>query len=988
MATRRKEKESVLDLCTKATLLGNNISVRMLEFLTQVKHQPHGFRDLADSFLDVCRHLWSIEAGLAEASRIQQSFPAEMVQELDQKFRQTNTDFQVLDNMMFEFLEYEKKGGFGKLQRSWRMMRADKEILKMRDSLRRIRDALRMSALVFQWSLGNARNDEAIGNGYANLSAALERLNKKNGDTVRITKAKSFEASTASQLRPLPPPDVPLPAIPSQHAQTSTISATAPHLRAPSPLEKMSAADFGLDDMVRNATPEARRRASISNRSHKSGISDHNGGGSAVYGVARTVDVARTSDRLGGRSLTADELTISEIAQFEMPPRAPLNGRLGRDDTTLHSSHSDPYEAATQLSLPTAPSRISDRRARGSGTPNLHDSGLALAEDQSVYDDIKSIDTAPTSPVKVVRVKADPMNMPRWTPRQSTASTASLKSALVSAVHGKNHKLIEQLLDRGVSTETGPDVHILVDAVLAHDTESVRLLLLFGADANSVDKDGVTPLFAAVEVSNIEITRMLLKYGADPNLSAGPGLESPLATSIIDHKYDFVQLLLTYGGDPNHIMANGNTVLIISMSKNTPKRLVDLMLDYGSDPNEKNREGKTALFEAVASARVDLVTSLLDHGANPNLPGPKHMLWPSTYQPACLKVLLARGADAKKAPGNMELAVSINNIESVRILLEAGVSPNLKKDGIYTPLCTAIRDNRHDIVTLLLANGADPNLNSAEYPAFKCVTHFRTHFLPVLVAAGNDLHHPTGIIEMAVRVNNMEALMWLLDQGVSPNDKSDEGWTPLTTAIRENRLEVVDELLAHGADPSVRGQDWPILMAVKQPAVLAKLLPAIKDPRAFKGLVEMAVVADKLESVKLLLAAGVSVEDRNGGVFSPLTTAIREDNKEIVRYLLEEGGADINAPGEHLPIVKAVRRCRGDDTDIIEMLLEKGVDVNKIYRGWNAVMQAVENGDPKVLRILATAGVDMTALDESGRNLLEIAAGRGWEAEVRSILGL
>ncbi|KAK2051855.1 ankyrin repeat and SOCS box protein [Colletotrichum caudatum] len=434
-------------------------------------------------------------------------------------------------------------------------------------------------------------------------------------------------------------------------------------------------------------------------------------------------------------------------------------------------------------------------------------------------------------------------------------------------------------------------------------------------------------------------------------------------------------------------MANGNTVLIASMTKSTPKKLVDVMLEYGSDPNVKNSEGKTALFEAIMAGRLDLVTALLDHGADPNLPGPKHMLWPATYQPACLKALLARGADNRKAPGNMELAVSINNIESVRVLLAAGVSPNLKKDGIYTPLCTAIRDNRADILELLLQNGADPNLNSAEYPAFKCVTHFRTHFLPRLVAAGNDLHNPKGIIETAVKVNNMEALMWLLDQGVSPNEKGEDGNTPLTTAIRENRMEMLDELVAHGADPNVRGTDWPIVMSVQRPEVLRKLLPAVSDPRSFKGLMERAVVANKLESVKLLLQAGVSVEDKNGGVFSPLTSAIREDNKEITRFLIEEGGADINAPGEHLPIVKAVRRCRGDDTDILEMLLRSGADANKLYRGWNAIMQAVENGDAKVLKLLVGAcGVDHDAKDDAGRTVMEIAAGRGWEESVGIIL--
>ncbi|GKT91130.1 ankyrin repeat domain containing protein [Colletotrichum tofieldiae] len=945
MYGKPKPKESVLDLCTRATLLGNNISVRMLEFLTNVKHQPHGFRELANDFLDICRILWSIEAGLSEASRTHQEFPADMIKELDLKFRQTNSDFQVLDHMMFEFLEYEKKGAMGKIQRGWRMMFADKEILRMRESIRKARDALRMSALVFQWSLGNSKTDDAVGNGYAGLAAALDRIGNNNS-TVRISKSKSFE------VQPAPPPDrsdetsPPLPPLPQ-------VSSQPPHIPPPSLVEKMSA-DFVLQEV--RLSPDPRRRTSISNRSHHS--SSENGHSS------------RIPDRRAGR----DDITISEHGQYDLHPistKVHTERRPGRDDATF--SDRDTYDA---------PSRISDRR-------NLRDSDHTISPSSSgtetLIGELQSI--ADSIPTKVVRLKADPMTMPRWTPRHNANGNPSLKTSLIAAVQGKNHKLVEQLLDRGVSPDTGPDQHVLVDSVLCQDHESVRLLLLFGADPNSADKDGITPLFAAVEMNSIEIAKMLLKYGADPNMSAGSSQESPLAISVIDVKIEFVHLLLTYGGDPNHIMANGNTVLIASMNKATPKKLVDLMLDYGSDPNVKNREGKTALFETIMAARVDLLTALLDHGANPNLPGPKHMLWPATYQAPCLKVLLSRGADSKKAPGNMELAVSINNIESVRVLLSAGVSPNIKKDGIYTPLCTSIRDNRADILELLLENGADPNLNSAEYPAFKCVTHFRTHFLPRLVAAGNDLHNPKGIIEMAVKVNNMEALMWLLDQGVNPNDKGDDGNTPLTTAIKENRMEMLDELIAHGADPNVRGTDWPIVMSVQHPEVLKKLLPAVADPRSFKGLMERAVVANQIESVKLLLKAGVSVEDKNGGVFSPLTSAIREDNKEITKFLINEGGADINAPGEHLPIVKAVRRCRGDDTDIIEMLIRKGANVNKMYRGWNAIMQAVENGDAKVLKLLVEAGgVDLEARDDAGRTVMEIAAGRGWEESVGIIL--
>lgn len=439
---------------------------------------------------------------------------------------------------------------------------------------------------------------------------------------------------------------------------------------------------------------------------------------------------------------------------------------------------------------------------------------------------------------------------------------------------------------------------------------------------------------------------------------------------------------MTYGGDATAIMSNGSTVLVKAMNPTTPRRIVELMLQFDSDPNAKNREGKTALFEAINAGRIDLMTLLLDHGANPNLPGPKHMLWPAVHNPQALQLLLARGADYNKAPGILELATSINCMEAIMALLKAGVSPNVKKDGIYTPLCSAIRDNRAELVTILLNHHADPNLPASEYPVGKCVTHHRAYLLPQLIARGADIHTPKGILEMAVAHNDAEALQMLLDHGASPNDKNPQGHTALTTAIREDRADMVDLLLANGADPSIRGQDWPISMAVKRPRILQKLLPHMHNPRAIKGVMEMAVVANQLESIKLLLQAGVSVEDKNGGVFSPLTTALREQNKAIVRFLLYEADANPNAPGEHLPIIKSIRRCPPNDTEMIEMLLERGADINKMYRGWNAILQAVENGDGPLLELLISkAGpVDLQAMDdESGKPLIELVRDKGWE---------
>lgn len=883
-----------IGVCHKATVLGNKIAIHMLEYVGTVEKHGYQFDELAHDFLETCRIMWSLEAGLTECSRSNQRFPIEMIAELDKKFRAANSDFQVLDHMLSRLLEYEKKGTMGKIQKGWRKMFADNDVERMKDNLAKTREALRMSALVFQWSLGDAKIDDTVGIGYTGLAAALERMSGgKHTAAMTRTKTLSSHNTVTHQAEEIPPV-WPLP--PSHN----------------SPRSKGSLTDHGSmrtrdrDDPQNQGgvqlLPEIHREPSLSNYTIGSRSSSH-------HGRERVMSTIDTFDR--------------SIAQSSAP-----SGGITEVDTLV--GEMDSFE-----------------------------------------------------PFKVVRVKADPLAMPRWSPRNSVASDPpALRDALLSAVEAGNHKLVEQLLDRGASPDNSSDSHILNHAITRHDAETIRILLLFGANPNAPDSRNVTPLYLAVEESFRNAVIMLLKYGADPNLASGNNSETPFALSIIEDKLDLARILLTYGGDVNHTVSNGDSVLMAAIIKKRAKKVVDMLLEYGSDANAKNRDGHTPLFEAIESNRIEVVTSLLDHGANPNLPGPKHMLWPAAGLPRILEVLLHRGADPKKAPGIMELATSINHIESVRVLLKAGVDPNSKKDGIYTPLCSSIRDNRTDIFELLLANGADPNLPSAEYPTFKCVTHYRTQYLAPLVAAGADLHSPKGILETAVQCKNVEALYWLLDTGrVSPNDKTPKtGATPLTTAIKENRADLVDLLLSRGADPNVRGENWPVCMAVHQPAILKRLLPVLAEPRAFKGVMEMAVVANQLESIKLLLKAGISVEDRNGGVFSPLTTAIREDRVEIVHFLLEEAGADVNSPGEHLPIVKALRRLHGADTEIIELLLKHGADPNKIYRGHNAYIQAIENGDAGILKLLIDkAGVDRSVQDDSGMTMVEIAEHRGWE---------
>lgn len=578
---------------------------------------------------------------------------------------------------------------------------------------------------------------------------------------------------------------------------------------------------------------------------------------------------------------------------------------------------------------------------------------------------------------------------PRQTVGQQLGSIPRpAQSTLLEAVCKRDYHMIKQLLRAGTSTEGESERSPLIEAVALQDMESIRLLLSSGANANATDTRGMTPLYAATEVGFYEAAQMILDYGGDPDLCASKNGDSPLAAATTDSRAPFAQLYLKHGARTDIIMENGNTPFIHAVDASSGIEILEMMTAHGADLNRKNARGESALFKAIAAGRLDLVHSLLDHGADPNLPAPKHLLWTAVRHQEILRVLLEQGANLKRAPGILELATSINSLEAMICLMKHGADPNAKKDGIYTPLCSAIRDDREELVETLLAVGANPNLPALDYPVFKCVSYHRPNLLQKLIAAGADLSNPRGIVEHAVVHNDRECLVIVLGHGVDINVRGQSGSTALTTAICKGRIDMIDLLLSHGADPKVRGQEWPINMAVGSPEILSKLLAEIQAPDINKGALERAVMADQIESVKLLLAKGVNVDDKNVGVFTPLTTSIRENRKAIFRYLLDEAGANPNLPGEHLPLIKAIRRHSVHDLSYIRHLIERGADINLMYRGCNAVLQALDNGETEVFKLLATHGApDLNVVDDSGNSVLSIMQERKMEQELQILLG-
>lgn len=247
--------------------------------------------------------------------------------------------------------------------------------------------------------------------------------------------------------------------------------------------------------------------------------------------------------------------------------------------------HDDPIPVETERDLPTA----------------------------AVVDEVLPIPAAqeppqqPEARQKPEIIRVDRSKLTFRTPKSTQGGkSAALQKTLITAIESRKSTIVEQLLDRGVSPDTGTEKNAVVIAAWYKDSPTLKLLLEFGADPNeSKNADGTTALRATCE-GRPEQAEMLLQWGADPN-QFGPSV-SPLNSANDTTSGDIVRMLLRYGADPNMMDKNRQIPLSNACIRpNEPELLQEYIL-YGADINLKNGDGWTALEAACCHNRPEYVS--------------------------------------------------------------------------------------------------------------------------------------------------------------------------------------------------------------------------------------------------------------------------------------------------------------------------------------------------------------------------------------------
>jgi uncharacterized protein len=182
----------------------------------------------------------------------------------------------------------------------------------------------------------------------------------------------------------------------------------------------------------------------------------------------------------------------------------------------------------------------------------------------------------------------------------------------------------------------------------------------------------------------------------------------------------------------------------------------------------------------------------------------------------------------------MQRAVLVEqDFGKIRSLVASGVDPNAPIGcGTFSPLDGAVSRENPEMVALLIGLGARPIERQIVAAAFSANHEAGLKMVRMLHAAGASINARQRYlgkedafstpIHRAVWRENTELTAYLLAQeGIQLDLPNVDGYTPLMIAVEKGSGEIVDMLLAAGADAKIRNSDGLDAAAVAE-GIIAK----------------------------------------------------------------------------------------------------------------------------------------------------------------------
>ena len=511
------------------------------------------------------------------------------------------------------------------------------------------------------------------------------------------------------------------------------------------------------------------------------------------------------------------------------------------------------------------------------------------------------------------------------------------RTALGAAIgRARNPDLAGLLLEAGADIADGPTLYegsAMWEAVRHRDLESLGILL-----------DHDPPLWHACHalphclgINDLKFVRLLLDHDADPNWTMGTwGFKGNCLHEavVLDNDPDIVEALLGKGADVHFRDRGGRTPLAVATCLNRDTHLA-LLRRSGA------KEDGIRRVDRWVSACFVGDESRADRERDPSGLTPIDHVWLCRAvrlgNNDAVRLLLAGGVDpdAVDDDGNraLHLAASAGNAIAVERLVDAGADTQAVNYSGETPFDLAQRTTgaSSDAVLALLARHRprqpsvlydDPDFAAVFERAADAVVDGDVGTLDRLLRA-----NPVLATARSGRPHRCTLLHYLGANGI-------EGHRQKTPA---NAVEVIDTLLATGADPNASCYTY----RGGPDETTVGLLTSSGHPRDAGLTVSM---------VSALARGGAQVSD----VYRLLAELVDSDPRQVAGFNPE---SDIAG--------QALVECAGlREREMLFALIDSGVDVNaRRGDGATALHQAAIDGDGELVDALLGRGADLSLRD-------------------------
>ncbi len=453
--------------------------------------------------------------------------------------------------------------------------------------------------------------------------------------------------------------------------------------------------------------------------------------------------------------------------------------------------------------------------------------------------------------------------------------------------------------------------------------EKIEKLIQGGADPNSCDENGKTPLMAAAENGNENALETLLLYGADVNCLDNAKW-SALMRAAFWGKLKCIKILLENGADINAIDDGGRSPLLEAID-NSLVEVIDLLLENGADIYIKDNEGMNGLDLASINNDMEVIQLLKSKGyafedennenesdeendeadvINEDDSEDTDEIDSESYTENNEQLKVEKGRKANSywmsSHSGFDLmmmgAVTTGNYDALNDILNAGKDVFISNSRGKDLLMIACENGYKDIAELLIEKGADINAYDENY------------WTPLFYATFNG---------------HIDVVKFLLENGADYNSEDINGKLPflLTNGMNHQKTFKIFQKFFKKYNIKIDEEiptDDDSKYSKENNNYLKDSMPKNEKKYKYKeysmeecaNQLINAVKSGKLSTLKRLLSKGydVNAQDEDGN--TALIYAIHKNFSGSVKFLIENG-ADVSLTNKEGYLAKDFI---GDDT--------------------------------------------------------------------------